>query len=140
MEASAAKSMSADREDGSAIVESIFGIFVLLFLTLGSIQVALSLYARNVVMSAVHDGARAAVEFGGSEVDATAAAHSAILRSAGSLVDHLEVAASTTTVSDRLHVRVTATGVVSAPGPIPVDVPVTFESTTTREVFGDRER
>lgn len=122
-------------QEGSAVVESLFGIFFLLFLTVGTIQVALSLYARNVVMTAVHDGARAAIEVGTSHSQAAAAAQSTIRRSAGSLVDDLEVATSTRTVSGRLHTYVTAIGELDAPGPIPIQIPVRFEAMSTREVL-----
>ena len=139
MEASVAKRSPRRDEDGTAVVESLFSIFVLLFLTVGTIQVALSLYARNVVMAAVHDGARAAIEVGASQAEATSTAHATIRRSAGSLLDELEVDTSTTAVSGRVHVQVTATGALDAPGPIPIRIPVKYEATTAREVLHARK-
>lgn len=128
--------MSTD-ERGSAIVESVFGMFVLLFLVVGTIQVALTLYARNVVMAAVHDGARAAIEIGASDHDAQAIAQQVIKQSAGSLVSDLEVGAVAGSDSERYWVRVMADGRLDVPGPIPVDIPITVETATAREVFDE---
>lgn len=108
---------------------------MLLFLALGTIQVALTLYARNVVQAAVHDGSRAVVEVGGAETDAEAVASAVIERSAGSLLDDLDVETSIDSGGDRLIVHVRATGRLVAPGPIPIDLPITVGSTSSREVL-----
>ena len=130
---------AARSEDGSAVVESVFGMLFLMILVIGVVQVALTLYARNVVMAAAHDGARAAVEIGGSSHDATVVARRVIEDSTGSLVDDLEVSASSIASRDRRIVHVRVIGSVSPPGPIPVDVPLSIEATSSREVFaGDR--
>lgn len=122
-------------ESGSAVVESLFGMFVLLFLVVGTIQVALTLYARNVVMAAVHDGARAAIEVGAAEADSDQVAHAVIERAAGALVNDLEVATQTGSNFERYEVRVVARGTLDVPGPIPVDMPVTFQASTSREAL-----
>ena len=128
--------LTVERDEvGSAVIESVFGIFVLLFLVLGTIQVALSLYARNVVMAAVHDGARAAIEIGADDAEAAVTAREVVERSAGSLVDDLEVSVMTDVVFDRHRIRVTATGYLEAPGPVPIRFPLKVSSTTTREVL-----
>lgn len=126
--------MSRD-ESGSAIVESLFGTFILLVLVLGTIQVALTLYARNVLMAAVHDGARAAVEIGTSETEASALVRRVIADSAGSLVDDLDVAVVTDVSNARYEVRVVARGYLDVTGPVPVDVPVTVQARSVREVL-----
>lgn len=127
--------MSSNSERGSAVVESVAAISFILLLVLGTVQVALTLYARNIVMSAVHDGARSAVEIGGTETDAAAVASASIARSTGTLVENLRVDARTRIVSDRYLVRVVATGLLDAPGPVPLKLPIAFNASTSREVF-----
>lgn len=122
-------------ERGSAVVESVFAIFILLFLALGTIQVALTLYARNVVQAAVHDGSRAVVEIGNQGADADVIVREVIGRSAGGLVDELQIETSIERTADRLFVHVRAGGSLTAPGPIPVDLPITVDSTSSRELF-----
>jgi hypothetical protein len=122
-------------ERGSAVVESVFGMAMLLFLALGTIQVALTLYARNVVQAAVHDGARAVVEVGGADTDAETVARAVIERSAGSLLDDLDIETAVDSGGDRLLVHVRATGRLVAPGPIPIGLPITVGSTSSREIL-----
>jgi hypothetical protein len=122
-------------EHGSAVVESVFAIFLLLFLALGTIQVALTLYARNVVQAAVHDGSRAVVEIGSQGSDADVIVREVIGRSAGGLVDQFQVETSIERTLDRLFVHVRASGSLSAPGPIPVNLPITIDSTSSRELI-----
>ncbi|MFN2587198.1 MAG: TadE family protein [Actinomycetota bacterium] len=121
-------------ERGSATVESVFAIVVLVLLTLGALQVALVLYARNVLMSAAHEGARAVVERGASSADARPLVESVVTRSAGGLVSDLEVEAAASASGEREVLRVTVRGTVSAFGPVPIDVPVSAEATAVREV------
>ncbi len=121
-------------ERGSAVVESIFGIFVLLVLTVGAIQVALSLYARNVAMAAVHDGARAAIEVGATPESADAIATRVIGRSAGSLIDDLVVDVRVIVTTDRYSVVVAASGALVPVGPVPIDLPFSVEAMATREI------
>lgn len=125
--------MLSPRERGSATVESIFAIVVLLLLTLGAVQVAFVLYARNVLLSAAHEGARAAVERGAEMHDAAALVSAVVRRSAGGLVSDVDVDAATSPVGDRdvLTVKVRAT--VAAFGPVPFEVPVTATAASVRE-------
>src|SRR5687768_13461790 len=51
-------------ESGSALIESTFALVLLMFLVLGTIEVAFALYGRNVVLNAAHQAARTAVEVG----------------------------------------------------------------------------
>ena len=123
---------SSDR--GSATVESIFSIVMLMLVTLGALQVAFVLYARNVLASAAHEGVRAAVELEAVEGDAGAMAASVVERAAGGLVDDLDVDAVAARSGSRevLTVRVRAT--VAAFGPVPVAIPVSVTATSVRDV------
>lgn len=115
--------------DGSAPVEAIFAMALTLLLALGVVQVALTLYARNVVVSAVHEGARAAVELGGDPADATRVARETIARSAGGLVDELAVDVSVVENGDEVELIVQASADLRAVGPLPISVPVDATAT-----------
>ena len=125
-------------EDGSAVVESVFAIFVLMFMTLGLIQIALTLYARNVVMAAAHDGARAAVVIGPSRSNGAEVARGVVQQSAGSMVEGLEVSERFVESSERLTAVIVVSGRLSPSGPIPFDVPISIEASASREVLGAR--
>jgi Flp pilus assembly protein TadG len=122
--------MWADRllrqERGSAPVESVFAIGTLVVLTLGALQVGFALYARNVVASAAHEGARAVVERGAVAGDAREVAAAVVERSAGGLVDRLSVDVAATSRAVRVHVR----AVTSRFGPLPVAVPLQATATS----------
>jgi Flp pilus assembly protein TadG len=120
-------------ERGSATVESVFAIVILMLMTLGAVQVAFVLYARNIVASAAHEGVRAAVERGATGSDAGAVAGAVVERSAGGLVSDLRVdtAAVERSGSEQLTVRVR--GTIPALGPVPVSFPVTATATSVRE-------
>lgn len=116
-------------ERGSAPVESIGAIVMLLLLTLGAVQVAFALYARNVVLSAAHEGARAVVERGAVAGDARAIATAVVRRSAGGLVDGLVVDVTPAGTTIRVDVRAT-----TAPfGPVPFRMPLEASATATLE-------
>lgn len=127
-----------DREqEGSAAVESIFAILILLFLALGVVQVALSLYARNVVAAAAHEGARAAIERGRTESEAAAIAYSAVRGASGGLVNDLKVEVGTRQLRGEVGVTVVVSGIVSDLGPLPI--PITLSSrATARSSLVDR--
>ncbi|HEV2754610.1 MAG TPA: TadE family protein [Actinomycetota bacterium] len=125
--------MLTSQERGSATVESIFAIVMLTLLTLGAVQVAFVLYARNVLASAAHEGARAAVERGAGADDAPAVAGSVVRRAAGGLVSELEVDAAATPGGPRDVLTVRVRGTVAVPGPVPFEVPVTATATSVRE-------
>jgi Flp pilus assembly protein TadG len=109
-------------------------IVVLMFIVLGTIEVAFALYARNVVGAAAHDGARAAAELGRTSGDAREVARAAVVRSAGGLVDDLTVDATITGAGSRSVVRVHVAGTLKAFGPVPLPIPLESEATVTREV------
>ena len=116
-------------ERGSAPVETIGAIVMLMLLTLGAVQVAFALYARNVVLSAAHEGARAVAERGAVADDARAVAAAVVERSAGGLVDHLRVDVTASGSSVRVHVAAT-----TAPfGPVPIGMPLRASATSVVE-------
>lgn len=119
--------MGDDR--GAVPIESTFAIVVLMLLSLGVIQVALALYARNIVISSAHEGARAAIERGTDEDTAASIARETVRQATGSLVDDLEIDVRSIERSGELHVAVHLKGVVSDLGPIPI--PITLSSTAT---------
>lgn len=127
-------------ERGSAVVESVFGIFFILLLSLGAVQVALTLYARNVVLAAVHDGARAAVEIGGSEASAHSVARRVVVESAGGLVSDLKIRVERRVIADRYSVSVQAAGTLVAPGPFPIEIPIDARASSLREVLDESPR
>ena len=118
-------------ERGSAPLEAVFAIALLLFLVLGAIEVVWALYGRNVLMSSAHEGARAAVELGASSSDAVALATGSIERSAGGIVEDLEVAASVQTMEGRSIVNVEVRGVLVPWGPVPLPLPVRTAATVS---------
>ena len=63
-----------DRERGSAVVEHVLVLALLLVIALGVVQVTLLVHARAVAVASAAEGARAAAGIGGSPVDAGAAA------------------------------------------------------------------
>lgn len=121
------------REEGSAPVASIFAMVLVLLLALGVIQVALVLYGRNVVLSATHEGARAAAERGRDAGDARSVAMVTIRRAAGGLVRDLDVKVA---VGEGVTpvVAVEVTGRIGTLGPVPISIPVRARSTARRVV------
>jgi Flp pilus assembly protein TadG len=109
---------SFPKEVGSAAIETMFALLICLVLVLGTIEVALALYARNVVLSAAHEGARAAVEVGSDPGTASMAAHQTVRRAAGRLIRELNIEVSIRELPERAAlVRLSAT--VVPPGPLP---------------------
>lgn len=118
---------------GSAPVEVTAAIVLLMVLVLGVIEVALALYGRNVALASAHEGARAAVEFGGSPTQARARARATAARAAGRLIRDLRVSAYTTEVAGRSLARVHVTGKLRLYGPVPLPVPVSATSSVFRD-------
>ena len=119
---------------GSAVIESIFAILILLILVLGAIEVAFALYARNVVAAAAHEGARAGIELGRNPADAAAIARSTVEHSAGGLVRDLTVRTQTARLGPRSLVTVQVKGIVRSFGPVPLPIPLSSTASVTREV------
>jgi len=120
-------------ERGSAPLEAIFSVALLLVLVFGLIQVAFVLYGRNVVISSAHEGARAAIELGGSTSEAAAVATSTVRSATGHLVDSLDVDVAVTHRAERAVVSVSVSGSLDAFGPIPVTVPISVSATSVRD-------
>lgn len=125
--------MSAARERGSAAVDSLFAIIFVLVFALGVIQIAQFLYARNVVMSAAHEGARAAVEHGRDAGAAEGIAAAAIRRAAGGLVRDLRIRIALREMPSA-EVRVEIRAATRRIGPLPVSLPLHAEATARRDV------
>jgi hypothetical protein len=121
---------SEDR--GAAPVEMTFAIILLMTLTLGVIQVAFTLYARNVVAASAHEAARAALERGRSESEAASIAREVVTRATGRLVDDLTVNVATRGPANRRFVSVRVRGVVTDFGPVPL--PIHLSSTATAQI------
>lgn len=115
------------------MVESAFAMVLLVVLALGVIEVALTLYARNVVLASAHEGARAAIEVGADPGSARAVATHTVRRSAGRLVEGLRVSVADTRLAGRSIVHVVVTGKLRPPGPLPALLPVSASATLTRE-------
>jgi Flp pilus assembly protein TadG len=120
-------------ERGSAPVETVFAIVMLVVVTLGALQVAFALYARNVLASAAHEGARAAVERGAVPGDAEDLVTSVVQRSAGGMVDDLRVDVSAAADGTRSVVTVHVRGTTAPLGPVPVTVPLDATATSVVE-------
>ncbi len=122
----------ARTQRGSALLESIFALLLLLMLVLGAIQVAFVLYARNIVAASAHEGARAAVELERNADDARTVASEVVRSSAGGLVEEIEVAVSVQALGDLSIVRVRVTGRLKSFGIVPVRIPVGSVATSVR--------
>ena len=119
-------------ERGSALVESIFAIVFLILLSLGVVQLALTLYGRNVVIASAHEGARAATELGRSEQEAEAIALRTTRAATGSLVDDLEIDVLTEPVGEDDLITVRLRGRLAAVGPVPITIPVDVQASSVR--------
>lgn len=121
-------------EGGSAAVDAVFSIVILVFFTLGVIGVALALYGRNVLIASAHEGARAAMERGSSVPDAVEIARITIRRAAGGLIRDLKVDVAVMEMAGRELVRVQASGRIRALGPLSVPISVNATARAVREV------
>jgi Flp pilus assembly protein TadG len=124
---------AARREAGSAAVESVFAIVVLLFLVTGVIQITLGLYARNVVAASAHEGARAALERGRTAQEASAIASATVRSAAGGLIGDLSVDVASGRAGDQQVIVVTVGGKVRPFGPIPITMNLSTRAAATRE-------
>jgi hypothetical protein len=116
---------------GSTLVESVFGLTLLLLAAIAIVQVALVMYARNVMAAAAHEGARLAVERGAQPEEARALALGVIEGVAGGLVDNTTITSGVS--GDRLTLRVS--GSVDSFGPLPLGIPVAEQVTV--DLFED---
>ena len=117
-------------------MEMTFAIILLMTLVLGVTQVAFVLYARNIVISSAHEGARAAIERGRTESEAEAIARDVVARAAGALVQDLEVDVATVATSEGRRVMVRVRGLVRELGPIPIPIPLLSTATAHLDEAG----
>lgn len=117
---------------GSATVGAIAAILFTLLLVFAVLEVAFILYARNVLMSSAHEGARAAIELGRSPEDAAGVAEGTVVGAASGLVGALDVDTTVTTSSGASVVTVVVRGKVRGLGVLPVAVPIAARATSTR--------
>jgi Flp pilus assembly protein TadG len=121
-------------ERGSAPVDTVFSILFLMLLVLGTIEVSLALYGRDVVAAAAHEGARAALELDRDPAAASQVARQTVRRTSGALVRDLTVQVIPRTVGTTSYVRVRVVGWLRLAGPVPVPVPVSATATVSKEV------
>jgi Flp pilus assembly protein TadG len=125
-------------ERGAAPVEMIFAIVFLMVLSLGVIEVAFALYARNVVAASAHEGARAAVERGRTDAEAEQIAREVVAKSTGRLIHDLSVDIVTRRLPGRRFITVRVRGVMTEFGPVPIPIPLS--STATAQIDEVRRR
>lgn len=113
------------RDDGSAVVDYVLVLMILVPLVLGIIQLGLVLHVRNTLTAAASDGARAGAPLGATPADGAARARE-LIRTALADTYADGVSASTTDVGGseavvvRVQARVPALGLF---GPaVPLDV------------------
>jgi hypothetical protein len=119
---------------GSASVDLIASLVLLIALTLGGIQLGLTLHARNVLMAAVHDGARRGVELGSSNADAVEIATRFVDDAAGGLVSDPHISARTHSDVDEFVIELHLDAHIDVPGPVPIKIPFSTNATASRSV------
>ncbi len=107
------------RDRGSVTVESVAAMVFLLFLVLGTIEIAFFLYARNVVKASAHEGARAALEIGRTPEEASMLAERTIRRAVGGIVRDIDVRTDSRSFNGSSFVTVSVEARVDGFGPIP---------------------
>jgi len=102
-------------ERGSAVVDFVLVMVVLVPFVLGVVQLGLVLHVRNTLTAAASDGARAAAPLGASPADGVARARELIR---GGLADRFadDVTATTTTIDGVAALKVTVRARVPALG------------------------
>jgi len=110
---------------GSAPVETIFAFVFVMILALGVVQIAFTLYARNIVMTSAHEAARAAVERGRTEAEAHAIVRRVLRQGAGGIFRATRVQVVRRVEGTRLVVSVAVAGTIRSLGPFPASLPVT---------------
>lgn len=125
--------MSAQRERGSAVVDFVLVMVVLVPLVLGIAQVGLVLHVRNTLTAAAADGARAAAPLGAVPSDGVERARQLIR---GSLDDRYadDVTASTTTLGGVSAIEVVVTAEVPALGLLGPSVELSATGHAVQEV------
>ena len=118
---------------GAAPLDAVIGITLLMVLSLGAIQVALTVYAYNAATTSAYEAARAAAELGAAPSDARSVAERMVATTAGGLIDDPRVSVSIERAVEGPVVRVGVLGRQRALGPIPVSFPIRAEATALLE-------
>lgn len=106
------------------MLETIFGVVLLMVIAVGSIQVALLLYSRNLVQASAHEAARAALVKGLDDDEARTIAGRVVHRSLSPVTRDIEVALERSRTGSQMVVSVQVRAVAEPSGPIPIAVPV----------------
>lgn len=120
-------------QKGAAPLDAVIAIALLMLLSLGVIQIALTVYAHNAVSASAYEGARAAAELGTTASTAQAVAERMVRTTVGGLIEDLRVSVSTMRVPEGDLVRVAVIGRQHSLGPIPVVFPVRATATSVAE-------
>lgn len=118
---------------GSTPLDAVVGIALLMLLTLGAMQMALTVYAHNAVRASAYEAARAAAEIGTSGAQARVVAEEMLITTTGKLIERARVSVSTRRAPEGPVVHVTITGRQRAVGPVPVSFPFRTEATALLE-------
>ena len=118
---------------GQALVEAALVMPLLMFMTLGVLQVVLYAHARDVLLAATQDGARLAAEDGGTLAAGYTRIQSLSAAGLGSSVQPLQLRCR----CDADHVDISRDTTLRPIVPLPfaVDLPVHVRASVTRERF-----
>lgn len=105
---------------GAVVLESIFAVALLMIVALGVIQIALLLFARNMVQASAHEAARAAIERGLAPDAASETARRVATASMGSMARRLDIATERRRIGTQEVVTVRVTAILEPAGPIPI--------------------
>lgn len=118
---------------GAAPLDAVIGITLLMVLSLGAIQVALTVYAYNAATASAYEAARAAAEIGADHSHARLVAQRMVATTARGLIDDPRVSVSIERAAEGPVMRVGVVGRQRAIGPIPVSFPIRAEASTLLE-------
>ena len=119
-------------ERGSAVIQFPVALLLLMVMTIGVGQVGYTLYARNVLASSAHEGARAAVENGRDLRDAHVIVNEVVRRATGKLAEGLSVRVdSERAVGGGESVLVEVDAVLRPWGVVPFSIPMTAKAEVT---------
>jgi len=121
------------RGAGQALVESALGLPLMLLLSLGVLQVVLYAHARDVLTSAVQEGARLAAEDGRGLDEGYARSRALVSAGLGTSVEPVRLDGNLD--NDNVAVRVNASLRPILPLPLIQDLPIHAEGRVARERF-----
>lgn len=121
-------------DDGAAPLDAVVGIVILMIAALGAIQIALTVYAQNAVRSSAYEAARVAAEVGGSREEAHLVAARTLTRTAGKLVDRVDVSVSREAALEGPVIRVRITARQRPLAPLPISLPIHASASSLLEI------